>query len=201
MKKLLIVLAALSLAHHPSVTPKGELVSIDSILIMQKSKEGQDIAVKLQKEIEQFQNQVKVSHGELTNLQDEITKQAKVLSTEALQAKTDKLTQMKKDAERTLTDKEESLKAAIQRKQFALREKQLSVISEVSEKNEWGVLVDKNTPGVLFVSNAIDKTDIVLQAIDAKYEASTEKKAPAKKSTLTAKNSSTPTIDTSKKVA
>ncbi|MFH0898935.1 MAG: hypothetical protein V1855_05120, partial [bacterium] len=47
------------------------------------------------------------------------------------------------------------------------------------EKN-WGLLIDKNTPGVLCVNNAIDKTKDVLKLIDQDYDKTTEKKSAAK---------------------
>jgi len=177
MKKVLSALAALSVMSMNFVAAKADLVSIDSILIMQKSKEGQEISGKIQKEVEKFQKEVEGYQKELATMQDSITKQAKALSKEALQEKTEQLASKKKDIERKLTDKEEALKAEIQKKQFMLREKQLATISEVSSKEEWGVLVDRNTPGVLYVSTAIDKTDMVLKAVDEKYLASANTKA------------------------
>ena len=61
------------------------------------------------------------------------------------------------------------LRSSIQKKQIALRERQLKIANEVAEKEKWSLVVDKNTPGVLFVANAIDRTDSVLKAVDAKY--------------------------------
>jgi len=58
MKKVLSALAALSVMSMNFVAAKSDLVSIDSILIMQKSKEGQEISVKIQKEVEKFQKEV-----------------------------------------------------------------------------------------------------------------------------------------------
>jgi len=186
MKKVLSALAALSVISMNFVAAKSELVSIDSILIMQKSKEGQSVVATIQKDVETFQKEVELSQKELTDFQESMNKQAKVLSKEALTAKTEELTKKKKDIERKLSDKEEALKATIQKKQFALREKQLATIGEVSAKEEWGVLVDRNTPGVLYVSTAIDKTDLVLKAVDEKYETTLAKNTTPK--TVTAKN-------------
>jgi len=169
MKRVLSALAALSVMSMNFVAAKSELVSIDSILIMQKSKEGQEISAKIQKDVEKFQKEVEGYQKELVAMQESITKQSKALSQTALQEKTEQLTNKKKDIERKLTEKEEALKGEIQKKQFMLREKQLATITEVSSKEDWGMLVDRNVPGVLYVSNAIDKTDMVLKAVDEKY--------------------------------
>lgn len=162
----------------------ASLVSIDSILIMQNSKEGKEITTQIQKDVDKFQNQVKNAQKELTDMQEDLNKKAKVLSQDALQEKTESIAKKKKDIERDLADKEDVLRMNIQKKQIALREKQLKIANEVSEKEKWGMVVDKNTPGVLFVSNAIDKTDLVLQAVDEKYIA---KSVNAKTTTSTIK--------------
>ena len=203
MKRVLSALAALSVMSMNFVAAKADLVSIDSILIMQKSKEGQEISAKIQKEVEKFQKEVEGYQKELVAMQESITKQSKALSQAALQEKSEQLTNKKKEIEHILTGKEEALKGEIQKKQFMLREKQLATISEVSSKEEWAVLVDRNTPGVLYVSTAIDKTDMVLKAVDAKYLASAA--APAapvttKKATTTVATAATSIADSKKTV-
>ncbi len=160
------------------------LVSIDSISIMQNSKEGKEITAFIQKDIEKFQDQVKIAQKTLVDMQDEINKKAKVLSQEAMQEKTAAVMKKKNDVERDLAEKEETLRGTIQKKQIALREKQLKIANDISEKENWGLVVDKNAPGVLFVSSAIDKTDMILKAVDEKYLA---KSVNAKATTATVK--------------
>ena len=152
------------------VKKNTKLVSIDSLLLMQKSKEGKLLAEKLQKDIEEFQNFAKNAQKEIADYQETIQKQAKALSKEALIEKGEKLEKMRKNAERQLADKETDLKRKIQREQMVLREKQLSVTAEIFEKESWGLMIDRNTPGVLFVNNAIDKTEDVLKAVDKTFE-------------------------------
>lgn len=148
----------------------GKLVSIDSILLMQKSKEGQKLGEKIQKDIEEFQKFAKNAQKELTDYQESVSKQAKALSKDALVEKGEKLATMKKNAERALEDKETELKHKIQREQIELRNRQMKVANEVFEKKEYGLMIDSNTPGVLFVSKAIDKTDEILKVVDEKFE-------------------------------
>jgi Skp family chaperone for outer membrane proteins len=187
MKKLLLTVST-GLAFGFSLLAAESLVSIDSIKIMQESQEGKTITEKIQKDVEKFQNQVRTAQTDLSKMQEELSVKAKVLSQDALQEKTEAITKKKKDVERDLADKEESLRANVQRHQMALREKQLKVIKEVSEKEKWGAVVDINTPGVLFVSNAIDRTDLVLKAVDAKYLASSVNVKPTATTLTTVKN-------------
>ncbi len=154
----------------------GELVSIDSLAIMQKSIEGKELADKIRKEVDQFQEEVKTAQIELGQSQESLAKQSKVLSKESMQEKADELGQRRKEMERKLADKEEHLRARIQKYQVALHEKQRAVVSEVFGKEKWTAVIDKNTPGLLCVSDAIDQTEKVLKAVDAKYSASNDKK-------------------------
>ncbi len=174
MKKVFGVLAAVMVSSTGfALDAEKPLVSIDSIMIMQKSKEGQKLAGEIQKEIAKFQAEVQNSQKELAQLQEQLTKQTEkgAINADAKQGKVEALNAKRKTLEREFTDKEEQLRASIQKRQLALRDTQLKVINKVSEKEGWGLLVDKNTPGVLFVSKAIDKTPIVLAAVDADYSA------------------------------
>ena len=171
MKKLLtlVLVGGLLSGNALAADSKGQLVSIDSLSLMQKSKEGKALAGMLQKEIESFQKEVQSAQQQVVALQETIQKQAKVLSKEALMEKGGELTRMKKRAERDLADKEEALKMTVQRHQTLLRDKQLKSAKKVFDDKDWGMMIDKNTPGVLFVNNAIDKTDEILKVIDAEY--------------------------------
>lgn len=188
MKKILLTVTGLMLVGSLAICSEtvdkdaSKLVSIDSILLMQKSKEGQKLTKEIQKEIEEFQQFAKNEQKKLTDFQEEVSKKAKVLSKDALAEKGEKLANMKKNAERVLGDKEESLKASIQKKQISLRNKQMKVANEVFEQKKWGMMIDNNTPGVLFVSSAIDKTDDILKAVDAKYENESVKTVMSKES-------------------
>ena len=116
-----------------------------------------------------------------------------------MQEKTVELNQKRKKLEREFSDKEEALRNSIQKKQILLRERQLGVASELFAKEDWGLVVDKQTPGVLFVSSAIDKTDLVLEAVDEKYQAGKTKKDAPKAATVKTAAATAPTESTTKK--
>lgn len=157
-----------------------KLVSIDSILLMQKSKEGQLLTQRLQKDIEEFQNYAKNAQQEIVDFQETVQKQAKALSKEALIEKGERLEKMRKTAERGLGDREAELKRKIQREQGMLRERQMVNVSSVFENKNWGMVIDRNTPGVLFVKNAIDKTDELLKVVDEDFDRAIAKKVVEK---------------------
>lgn len=185
MKKLLSAVAAVVLLSSSFVVSncesvRPEIVSVDSLLIMQKSAEGKVLASKIESQIQGFQNEVKASHEDLTKMQETLSKQAKGLSQEALEEQRNKIEKKRKNLEREFADKEEALRASIQKQQIALRETQLKVVTQQSEQKGWAAVMDKNTPGLICVSSAIDRTDEILRAVDASYEASKAKKTTVK---------------------
>jgi outer membrane protein len=170
MKKILSSVIAIS-ALSMSISFAKELVCFDSMRVLQEAKENQKIAGELNGKIEELQNYVKESQQKLVDLQTELDKKTSVLSKEAVQEKAELIVQKKKDFERIIGDKKEKLEKIIQQKQVVLRTKQIGVINEVCKKEDWGVLVDKNAPGVVFAADALDRTDILLKAIDLAYDA------------------------------
>jgi outer membrane protein len=186
MKKMLMLAAALitTSGNFVQAGDLKKLVSIDSISIMQKSIEGKEITSKIQKDIEAFQEEVKTTQKDLSDFQESLMKQAKVLSAEAMQEKSAELNNKRKKLEREFAEKEEALRADIQKKQLALRERQQSVINEVFKQEKWSLLIDKNTPGVLCVAETIDQTPLVLQAVDSKYQEGKAKKTAPKAATV-----------------
>lgn len=176
MKKILSLAAALLVASCGFVQA-GEFVSIDSLKIMQASVEGKELMDNIQKDINRFQDEVQKTQKELVDEGESLNKQAKVLSKEAMQEKSEQLAGRRKKLERDFADKEEQLRASIQKKQLALRERQLGQITQISAKEGWGAVIDKNTPGLLCVSDALDRTDQVLKAIDANYQSKGSGKA------------------------
>ena len=184
MKKLLCLSTALLLASggvfavekeavKAAVSADGnvlKIVTIDSINLMQKSKEGKLLTERIQKDITEFQTSVKKAQDELIELQEKVSKQAKVLSKEALLEKGEELAKKKKSAERDLTEKEESLKMSVQRQQLVLRDKQMKIASEVFDKNGWDMMMERSTPGLFFVSKSVDKTESVLAVVDQTYD-------------------------------
>jgi len=186
MKRILTGIVAAS-ALSMSLASAKDLVCFDSMRVLQEAKENQKIAGELNGKIEELQSFVKESQQKLVEMQSELDKNP-MLKKEVIQEKTEAIVQKKKDLERTIGDKKEKLEKIIQQKQVALRSKQIGIINEVCKKEDWGVLVDKNAPGVVFAADALDRTDILIKAIDNAYDAEKSKNAVKSTKVTTTKN-------------
>lgn len=170
MKKFLSLLALLGLSSMALGAQDLKIVSIDSMLIMQKSEEGQALLGKIQKDIEGFQAELKKQQSLVQTEQTSLEKQAKVLSADAVEQKAKSLAKKRKGLEEEFAEKEESLRKEIQMAQMSLRERQMKAISSWSEKEGAIAVLDKATPGLLFVASSIDKTEDALKAVDATFK-------------------------------
>lgn len=174
MKKVISGIIAVSALGISGLSADREWVCFDSMRILQEAKENQIVAKKLNGEIEELQNFVKASQQKLIDMNTELEKRKTVLSKEAIQEKLDAMEQEKKSLERTISDKKDKLEKRVQAEQTKLRMKQIEVINKVCKNNSWGLLVDKNAPGVIYASAdpSLDKTDILIDEINKNFEAS-----------------------------
>lgn len=173
-------LASASSKHQGS--PSDSIVSIDGIRLMRESDEGKALEEKLKGEVQAFEQSLQKAQSDFAVEQNNLQKQATVLSQEALQEKQAKLQRMQRDLQRQLEDKRDELNAKMQREQMSLRTKQLEAANKVREKEGWLLMIEKNAPFVLGVAQAIDKTDLILAKVNEEYKthklASTNSKAP-----------------------
>jgi len=182
MRKMLLVISLAAISTLAALSA-NVVVSIDSIKLLQSSKEGQKVSNEIRKKIENFQQFVTKSQQDVAAMRQELGKQKKagVLKKDVIEEKAQTIAARQKKIEREIADKEESLKLEVQRRQVKLRNKYVTLANRMCKENKWGMMIDKNTPGVLFVADSIDKTSEVLKRIDADF-------TPAEKKTVTVKN-------------
>ena len=186
MKKVVLGLAVSVVTFGVCVSKDvGKIVSIDSIEILQKSKEGKKLTDEIKKKINDYQEEMQKAQKEVAELEKEIKDKKDVLSKDAMEDKQRCVDDKKKELGGRLAQQEEALRLEIQSRQVQLRNKQLAVTNKMCEENAWGMAIDKNTPGVLFTAKSIDKTNEVLKKIDAVYDSSLKKSS----STLVASSS------------
>ncbi|MCB9492761.1 MAG: OmpH family outer membrane protein [Epsilonproteobacteria bacterium] len=205
-KATLATLALMSACSSSFATTSSQLVSLDSRYIFQNSKAGKAFIAKTQQKIDGFQETVRRAQQEVATMQEDIEKQRSVLSKDALTEKEEQLARKRKNSERDLTQQEEELRRVIQKDQVKLIEEQQKIYTKAAQEEGWSALIDKNTPGVIYVADAIDKSDYVLNKYigasddaDAKTTMMVKKDAtPASKAAIKTKTDK-PALLTAKK--
>jgi Skp family chaperone for outer membrane proteins len=195
MKKSLLTLACAAacfslVSVYAETTTKLETVVFDAGRLLQESTEGKIFAENVNKKIAEFQTFAKSSYEKLNNDQKELESKAKALSKEAYQEKVEKITQTKKDLDRTLEDKKSTIEKDIEKQKGLLGRKFMETAKSLFDKEGWGLLLERNMPGVVCVADGKDVTSKLVLAVNNDY-------AKSKETTKTAKNN-TPA---SKKIA
>jgi outer membrane protein len=187
MKKFLSAALLATAASFAVASAALETVVFDAGKLLQESKEGKIFAESINKKIGVFQGFAKTSYEKISAMQKEVDTKAKALSKEALQTKVETIGQMKKDLDRTLADKKESLEKEIEREKARLGQKFMTTARGLFDKEGWGMIFERNMPGLICVSDGKDVTDKLISAVDTDFEKNKATK-PALAKTLTAKN-------------
>lgn len=187
MKKSLLTLACtaacFSFAYVCAETStKLETVVFDAGRLLQESTEGKMFAESVNKKIVAFQTFAKTSYEKLSAEQKELETKRKALSQEAYQEKAEKITQSKKDLDRTLEDKKSLIEKDIEREKGKLGQKFMEIAKTLFDKEGWGLLLERNMPGVVCVADNKDVTGKLVLAVNTEYTKNNDaKKQTAKK--------------------
>ena len=173
MNKLLTGILTLSL-YAGAVQAKsidGQILSIDSVRLMQQSKEGQALFAEFEAERNKAVEGLKKSEEEVKSLAETMNKQQALLSPDALREKKTEIERKEKQLARKRDGVAEDLNSLFQGRQEALFSKQMGKASQMFDERKGSVLLDKRTPGVLAVNESLDMTDDVIKVVNAEYDA------------------------------
>ena len=177
MNKLLAGIITLSLAAPmlQAGSVEGKIIALDSVQLMQQSKEGQALFAEFEAERNKAVEELKKQEEELKSLVETTNKQQALLSKEALREKQGEIERKEKQLTRKRDQIAEDLNGIFQGRQEALFAKQMTKARELFEAQKGAVLIDKRTPGILAVNEDIDMTDKVLKLVNTDYDAEQKK--------------------------
>lgn len=101
-------------------------------------------------------------------LADEIQSKRFVLSEEALYQKQLDLAEIQNDARARMSELEGQYKVDYERLVGPLRQKLISIITEIGKSEGFTIIVERSSPGLLYAREALDITDLVIQRFNKK---------------------------------
>jgi outer membrane protein len=135
-----------------------------------------NIGKEVQKKLENLQNsrrkKVETLQNEIKNLQKDLTSPA--LNTEAREKKTRELEDKRLEYNRLLQDIQKELKNESQKEMMELYKKIMPIIKEVGVAQKFTLILDMTSSGIAYFDEAIDITNEVIKAVNAKTPASTK---------------------------
>ena len=177
MKKFISSAFVISIVCSSLAATALETVVFDAPRLLQESKEGKIFAESVNKKVASFQEFAKSSYEKIAAMQKDFDSKAKVLSKEAAQEKIEAIGQQKKDLDRTLNDKKDAIEKDIEKEKSKLGQKFMGIAKTLFDKEGWGLLLEKNMPGVVCVADGKDVTSKLIVAVNQEFDNNKAKSA------------------------
>jgi outer membrane protein len=166
MKKTIILMMAIFLLGAFAFS-EIKIGVINPQKIMDNTKKGLEVQKRLQNLQTEKRKQGQAMQEEIKKLEKEVLSPA--LNNEARQRKTLELQEKQKALRRFAEDAQNEFRRAYQKELAALEKEILPLIENLGKQKGFTIILDVTTTGVAYYDKAIDITDEVIKAIDAKY--------------------------------
>lgn len=153
-------------AAHAEDSIRIAVVDIDqAVNATDQGKQARDELVKKRKAAEA---QLKPMMEKGKAMAEELQSKRFVLSEEALYQKQLDLAELQNDARARMAELEGQYKVDSERLVGPLRQKLIEIINEIGKSEGFTLILERNTPGVLYSREALDITDMVIKRFNKK---------------------------------
>lgn len=171
---LCFALLGLFLLPNLALAQDTKVGVVDLQKIMEKSEPGQKAIQELQSEFTEKKSELDSKKAAIDELRSELQKQSMVLSQEAQEEKAAEYRRKVNEFQKLY----QSHQRRMQQKEAELREpiieKLVDIIREYGRENDYTLLMDKNSSGVIFHDQAIEITDAILSEFNKTWEDQSE---------------------------
>ncbi len=169
---LLAVLLACFATPAWSVTDTAEqprLAIVDIQRILLHSKVGKEARKSFEKEFKGKQAIIDRKTGQYEKLEKELTKNLSIMNEKTLKQKSEEIENKKKELVRAKEDFSDELRRKQEELKLKIFKQLQGVLDEFGESQGYSVIFDRDAAGVLYMSEAIDVTESVIDLYDRKY--------------------------------
>ncbi len=173
MKKVLFLMIVLLFAFNVQAA-ELKIAYIDLNKAVTDSNEGMAAVKELEKVGKSIEASIEEKRLEITNLEQEIIKQASVLNQDAIKDKQDELKKLQRTFQRAIKDSEEEFgkkRAGFMRR---IVNEIGGVVAEIGKKEGYTLILEKMQSGVMYIPGELDITQKVLDSYNALKEAKKE---------------------------
>lgn len=162
---LLMVFTSLTFAVEPL-----KIAYVDMQKALNYCEAGKEAKRQMTLEVEKMQKVFAGKQKELEKIKDDLEKRGSVLSENVRREKDREYQTKLRDLQRLQKDYEDDLR----RKDREFTERILKnmevIIKQMGEEGKYTVILEKNQPTILFISNSLDLTEEVIKRIDQKQK-------------------------------
>lgn len=172
MKKIgILVLAALLFSTAGAQASTAKIAVVDLRKALNVCAEGKAAKGEITTRMKELETQVAQRQADLKKLQEELEKQAVLLSAEARANKERDFQQKLKDLQRFGKDSQEELQQKDAEASNRIVEKLVGLVREIGKQEKFDLVLEQNGGGVIYSGESVDLTERVIKEFDARFQA------------------------------
>jgi outer membrane protein len=164
---LLVGFAALFMTAETSVAQTLKIGVVDIQKFQKKSKSFQGLSAKLKTKFDALQKKLDDERNALVKLEEDFKKQSMMLSLDAQEDKKRELDKKRRYYKYLFEELTLEMKDLEQEATGDVGKELEKVVKKIAEKENYTLILEKRTLGLIFYSNTVDITDRVVDAYDA----------------------------------
>jgi outer membrane protein len=168
IRSLLLAAGMLACAGAADAQDSLRIAVVDIDQAVNATDQGKQARDELAKKRKAAEAQLKPMMEKGKALSEEIQSKRFVLSEEALYQKQLDLAELQNDARARMAELEGQYKVDSERLVGPLRQKLIEIINEIGKSEGFTLILERNTPGLLYSREALDITDLVIKRFDKK---------------------------------
>lgn len=168
LRSLLLAAAVLLQAGAVSAQEAVKIGVVDIDQAVNATEQGKSARDELTKKRKAAEAELKPLMEKGRALAEEIQSKRFVLSEEALYQKQLDLAEIQNDARARMSELEGQYKVDYERLVGPLRQKLIGIITDIGKSEGFTMILERNSPGLLYAREALDVTDIVIQRFNKK---------------------------------
>lgn len=174
-----LAVLALALAAAPAARAELKLGYVDFQRAIKEVEEGKATGALLKKDADEKQKQLNTRMEELKRLQEDLQKQAQILTPEARAAKVAEVERKTMETQEIYMKLQQELSARERDAMRPLADKMTAVAREIAEAEGFTMIFDRESAGLVYAPPALDLTNELIRKFNAKFPPGS--KAPAAK--------------------
>ncbi len=169
---------ALALAAAPAARAEVKLGYVDFQRAIKEVEEGKATGALLKKDADEKQKQLNGRMEELKRLQEDLQKQAQILTPEARAAKAAEVERKTMETQEIYMKLQQELSAKERDAMRPLADKLTAVTREIAEADGFTMIFDRESAGLVYAPAALDLTNELIRKFNAKFPAGAKAAAP-----------------------
>lgn len=168
LRFVLLAVAMLASAGGAQAQDAIRIAVVDIDQAINATDQGKQARDELEKKRKAAEAQLKPMMEKGKAMAEEIQSKRFVLSEEALYQKQLDLAELQNDARARMGELEGQFKVDSERLVGPLRQKLVGIINDIGKDEGFTLILERNTPGVLYSREALDITDLVIERFNKK---------------------------------